>query len=80
MGFGTSGTTGILASGELCKGCNAGKPKPWAEGGDGLEDVGEALGTGNELPSGGETYLSEIWGGVVVPDSLPLPLLDTVRL
>ena len=84
VGFGTSGTTGIPAGGELRKGCNAGKPKPWAEGGDGdedndeLEDVQETLGAVNELLDGGETsFLSGDRGGVVVSGSLPLTLFDT---
>ena len=84
VGLGTSGTTGIPASGELRKGRDAGRPKPWAEGGDGdedndeLEDVGETLGAGNELLGGGETsFLSGDPGGVVVSGSLPLTLLDT---
>ena len=78
MGLGISGTTGTLASGELRKGCNAGKPKPWAEGGDRdedndkLVDVGETIGVVNELLNGGKTsFLSGDLGGVVVSSSLP---------
>ena len=84
VSLGTSGTTGIPASGEPRKGRDAGRPKPWAEGGDGdaaddeLEEVGETLGADNELLGGGETsFLSGDPGGVVVSGSLPLPLLDT---
>ena len=83
VGLGTSGTTGKPASGELRKGRDVRRPKPWAEGGDGdedideLEDVGETLGAGNELLDGGETsFLSGDLGGVVVSGSLPLTLLD----
>ena len=66
VGFGISGTTGILASGELCKGRDAGKPKPWVEGSDRdedndeLVDVGETLSAVNELLNGGETSCLEI--------------------
>ena len=76
--LGISGTTGIPASGELRKGRDTGKPKPWAEGGDGdennvkLVEVGEILGAGNELLDDGETsILSGDRGGVVVSSSLP---------
>ena len=66
VGLGTSDTTGIPASGELRKGRDAGKPKPWAEGSDRdedndeLVDVGETLSTVNELLDGGETSCPEI--------------------
>ena len=82
VGLGTSDTTGIPASGELRKGRDTGRLRPWA-GGDGdendeLEDVGETLGAGNELLGVGKTsFLSGDPGGVVVSSSLPLTLLDT---
>ena len=83
MGLGASDTTGIPASGELRKGRDARRLRPWAEGGDGdeedneLEDVGETLGAGNELLGGDKTsFLSGDLGGVVVSGSLPLTLLD----
>ena len=78
VGLGISGTTGTLASGELHKGCDAGKPKPWAEGGDRdedndeLVDIGETISIVNELLDGGETsFLSGDRGDVVVSSSLP---------
>ena len=83
VGLGTSDTTGIPASGELRKGRDAGRLRPWAEDGDGdeedneLEDIREILGAGNELLGGGKTsFLSGDLGGVVVSGSLPLTLLD----
>ena len=83
VGLGTSDTTGIPASGELRKDRDAGRLRPWAEGGDGdedndeLEDVQETLGAVNELLDGGETsFLSGDPGCVVVSGSLPLTLLD----
>ena len=83
VGLGTSDTTGIPASGELRKGCDARRLRPWAEGGDEdeeddkLEDVRETLGAVNRLLDGGETsFLSGDRGGVVVSGSLPLTLLD----
>ena len=86
VGLGTSDTTGMPASGEQRKGRDAGRLRPWAEGGDGDEeddeledvgDVGETLGVVNELLDGGETsFLPRDPGGVVVSGSLPLTLLD----
>ena len=78
VGLGTSDTTGMPASGEQHKGRDAGRLRPWAEGGDGdeedneLEDVGETLGAGNELLGGDKTsFLLGDPGGVVVSGSLP---------
>ena len=63
---------------------DAGRLRPWAEGGDGdedndeLEDVRETLGAVNELLDGGETsFRSGDPGGVVVSGSFPFTLFDT---